>query len=63
MRSPAVLACYLLLASIYFLYAPHADFVIDDWYMFQHFEQARAGGWQAEWKFAGFLSVNGLWGT
>ncbi|MBI3696933.1 MAG: hypothetical protein HY238_19130 [Acidobacteria bacterium] len=31
--------------------------------MFQHFEQARAGGWQAEWKFAGFLSVNGLWGT
>ncbi len=61
-RAP-VLVCYLLLASIYLLYLPHVQFVIDDWYMFPHFEQARAQGPRAEWKLAGFLAANGLWGT
>lgn len=63
MRARAVLACYLLLASIYLLYWPHAEFVIDDWFMLQRFAQARAAGPTAEWQLAGVLATSRLWGT
>src|SRR5712692_7767724 len=48
MRARSVLACYLLLASIYLYYLPHAEFVLDDWIALQKFEQARARGLKAE---------------
>lgn len=63
MKAGAVLACYLLLASIYLIYWPHAEFVIDDWYMLQKFADARAQGAAAEWHMAGVLVTSQLWGT
>src|SRR5262249_40341878 len=57
------LLCYLLLASLYLFYLPHADFVVDDWFMLQNFEQARVQGPGAQWAMAGRLLSSMLWGT
>ena len=61
-RAP-VLICYLLLASFYLLYLPHVDFVLDDWYMVEKFEQARAHGLAGEWRLAVDLVRNQVWGV
>lgn len=37
-------AIYLLLASIYLLYLPHAEFVLDDWYVLGRYQIAREAG-------------------
>lgn len=54
----SALLVYLLLSTVYLLYAPDAAFVLDDWYMFQRFEQAQAEGSAAEWRLAGQLMRN-----
>ena len=59
----SVLICYLLLASLYLLYLPHVDFVLDDWYLVQKFEQARAHGLAGEWRLAVDLVRNQVWGV
>jgi hypothetical protein len=59
----SVLLCYLLLASLYLLYLPHVDFVLDDWYLVQKFEQARAHGFAGEWRLAVDLVRNQVWGV
>lgn len=58
-----VLPCYLLLACLYLFYWPHAEFVIDDWFLFQNFEQARAKGLPAEWQMVRVLFASQLWAT
>ncbi len=57
------LLCYLLLASLYLFYLPNTDFVVDDWFMLQNFEQARAQGPAAQWAMADQLLSGMLWGT
>jgi hypothetical protein len=59
----SVLLCYLLLASLYLLYLPYVNFVLDDWYMVQKFEQARAHGFAGEWRLAVDLVRNQVWGV
>src|SRR5262249_52997990 len=63
MRSAAVLACLLALAGVYLLYLPHAGFVLDDWFLFQHFAKARLAGPEAQWKLAAALVQNTVWGS
>jgi hypothetical protein len=62
-RGKPALLCFVLLSAIYLFYWPHAEFVVDDWFLMQHFEQARAQGAQAEWKLAGVLFRSELWGA
>ncbi|MBI3664823.1 MAG: hypothetical protein HY236_01120 [Acidobacteria bacterium] len=35
---------YLLLASIYLIYLPHAEFVLDDWFILERYQAARDAG-------------------
>ncbi|HYM12771.1 MAG TPA: hypothetical protein VEU62_18680 [Bryobacterales bacterium] len=48
---PPVIA-YLLLASIYLLYLPHAEFVLDDWLVLGRYEAVRQAGAGAEARMA-----------
>jgi hypothetical protein len=59
MTRGAALACYLLLASVYLLYWPHAEFVKDDWFLFHKFAEARAKGGRGE--LAKAMLQNRLW--
>lgn len=40
---------FLLLVSIYLLYLPHAEFLLDDWGVMDRYQQARQAGLRAEW--------------
>lgn len=62
--SPAiVLASYLLLTSVYLLYLPHAEFVLDDWFQFIFYSQNQVRGWAGEIEVLRALAENTLYGT
>ncbi len=42
-----ILLTYVLLASVYLLYLPHAEFVLDDWFVLGRYQQAREAGGSA----------------
>jgi hypothetical protein len=54
---PAILA-YLLLACVYLLYLPHANFVLDDWLVLGRYEAARQGGLAEEVRTASLILHN-----
>ena len=56
-------ASYLALAGVYLFYLPHAEFVLDDWVLFQKFEQARQGGLHGAAQLATAIMQNTLWGV
>jgi len=62
-RDRAALGCLLALGAVWLVYAPYAEFVLDDWYLYQKLQQADRQGWRAEWKLAGALVQNTVWGA
>ncbi len=56
-----VSCCYLILTAAYLLYAPHAEFVLDDWFLFQKIAQAESQGGLGE--LAAGLLQNRVWGS
>ncbi|HZS51474.1 MAG TPA: hypothetical protein VFA54_11470 [Bryobacterales bacterium] len=44
------IAAYLILASVYLLYLPHAEFVLDDWLVLRRYQEVRQAGAAAQIK-------------
>src|SRR5881628_297324 len=59
--SASALICYLLLASVYLLYWPHADFISDDWFQLHFYRQHQANGWTGQMEVARTLIQNKLY--
>lgn len=57
------LACFLLLASIYLLYWPHAELVSDDWFHLGFYLDRQARGWSGELEVVRTLMRNQLYGV
>lgn len=61
--SPArTLLCFLLLATPYLLYGPHAEFVSDDWFQLDSYRSYQARGWTGQWELVQVLVQNKLYG-
>lgn len=61
--SPWPFLSYALLASLYLLYLPHADLVLDDWFQFLFYRHHQANGWAGELEAASILIQNRLYNT
>ncbi|HYM09546.1 MAG TPA: hypothetical protein VEU62_02375 [Bryobacterales bacterium] len=61
--SAAALASYAALASLYLLYLPHAEFVLDDWFQFLFYRIHQARGWAGEIEVVRILLQNRLYNT
>jgi hypothetical protein len=47
-QSDRTLLVYLFVSSLYLLYLPDAQFVLDDWFVMGRYQQAREAGWSEQ---------------